>query len=426
MVALPPEVMLRLLGLLAPEDLCRCLAVSPLWRQLADSDSLWRPLAQRRHLRQAHDTDSGVLPLCSWARTYISYMRRLVGNWRTGSFQSYRLEKEDWFCCIASSKDLVAVYYPRAAQVRLYGLEDGLVPVCSMPVSLPGGTAIPDVLVSDSHLVLTKGNAVLVYTASERGFQLRKAIVGTENGLVLTDGDPLPQPSDRRLYVKLVAEDIVWLESDTVYVVDMAANNYRVLDDTFRCLRFDGTRIFTANDVISVFSLAGEKLFQLDIRCVADMWLGEDLLVVLIGCDDQILEVWRVSSRSLLHSRAVTRDPTLCLGKDSIYLLELGEGVFSLSSLDLATGKLAWSYRNVFPRELVLHPDIRLLCERFLFLRPSHTRDENFLLVDSVSGSVLYDSVMPPSLSPPAYIYHLSDETFITAESNIIHIRRYM
>lgn len=49
---LPPEVSLRVLEFLGAVDLCRCLAVSSRWRQLADLDRLWKPFCQQRQLVQ--------------------------------------------------------------------------------------------------------------------------------------------------------------------------------------------------------------------------------------------------------------------------------------------------------------------------------------------------------------------------------------
>lgn len=367
----------------------------------------------------------GDLHLCPWAATYINYMRRLVCNWRSGSFESYQLTKEDWCCCIACCKSIVAVYYPRPSNVRLYSIDNGLVLLATIPVALPNGIAIPDVFINETFVVLSRGNVILVYRIAE-GFSLYKSIVGAEGGISIADNIVPFVENDRRIYVKIVTDEIVWLESEAMFVVDLAANTYRVLPDTFRCLRFDEKQIYAANHVVSVYNLAGDKLYHLEIYNVADMWVEEDYVVVLLGSEEQYLQVWRLSTRTELRSIPVEREPCVCFGPDSLMVLEFGERLLKLSCISIEKNVIHWVYENSFCRELVIHPEVRFLCDKFVFIRPSHTKDENFLLVDSKSGCVLYDSVMPPSLNPPGYIYHLSDESFITAESSTIHIRRYL
>lgn len=353
-------------------------------------------------------------------------MNRLVKNWGNGSFESYQLVKEDWCCCIACSHSIVAVYYPRPSNVRLYSLHSGLKLISSIAVALPNGIAIPDVFIDDNYIVLSRGNVVLIYK-NGGDFTLYKSIVGNEIGLSIADNIIPFVENDRRVYVKIVSDGIVWLESETVYVVDMACDKYKVLSDTFRCLRTDGKRIFAANDVVSIYNLLGDKLFHLNISCVTDIWVSDDIIVVLIGSEIQHLEVWSLRSKARINKIAVEKDPCVSIGPDSdnIFILEISNNIIKLSSICVGSGYINWVYRNKFERDLVIHPEIKIVCDRFVFIRPSHTKDENFLLVDSKSGTVLYDSVMPPSLSPPCYIYHLSDEIFITAESNLIHIRCY-
>lgn len=367
------------------------------------------------------------MPLCCQAETYISYMNRLVRNWRECRFDSFQIPKHDWYCCIAGCRRNIAIYYPRTANVHIYNISTNVDIISDIQVGLPYGMSIPDVFITEYFLVVSKGNVVLIYK-NDTGYSLFKVIVGNEFGLAIASQIFPFVETDKRLYVKVINENTLWVESNTVYVVNIFSDKYIALNDTFRCLRVDGKNIYAANDAVTCYSSKGEKKFSLNIRSVEDMWVKDKLLVVLIGGNNQKLHLWNLRSKSMLSTIQIEKDPSVSISpqSDNLYVLEIINKIYTITCYSTQTGSLVWQYKQQYEREISIHPEIRIVCDRFIFARPSHTSDTNFLLLDSKSGRALYDNMMPPCLLPPCYIYHMSDEFLITAESDRVHIRRYV
>ncbi|XP_014289192.1 uncharacterized protein [Halyomorpha halys] len=424
----PPEICLRIFKLLGPKDLCSCLAVNHQWRNLANTEKYWQLFCDKRVMIQLNEIEeAGEMPLCHHAAAYINYMNRLVRNWKECRFKSSQLPKHDWYCCIAGYKRNIAIYYPRTANVHIFHISKNVDIICDIHVGLPYGISIPDVFINEYFLVVSKGNVVLVYN-NDIGYSLYKVIVGNEFGLTISSHIIPFVETDKRLYVKVINENTLWVESNIVYVVDIISDTYRALNDTFRCLRVDGKYIYAANDVVTCYNLQGDKKFSLSIRCVEDMWVKDELVVVLMGGNSQQLQLWNLKTKSMLSIIQVEKDPCVSISPelDNIYVLEIVDNLYAITCYSTRTSSLIWQYKRQYEREISIHPEIRIICDRFIFARPSHTCDKNFILLDSKSGKVLYDNMMPPCLSPPCYIYHMSDEFLITAESDTVHIRRYV
>ncbi|CAH1394938.1 unnamed protein product [Nezara viridula] len=85
---LPVEIAQNILGLLSPDDLLSCSAVSRIWRRLVDCLVLWRKLCSRR------ENTEPLWALNKWALNY-QLRNQIPISWEKKESMDYRLSPED-------------------------------------------------------------------------------------------------------------------------------------------------------------------------------------------------------------------------------------------------------------------------------------------------------------------------------------------
>ncbi|XP_014283992.1 uncharacterized protein [Halyomorpha halys] len=385
---IPVEIFHYMFSFLNGDEIFPCLGVSKRWRQIVNTDSIWRPLCSKVRIFDPFPDTADILPLCSWARAYFLCRCVPMYNWRYGIFQSLSIQREESeYFRDAWDGHYAAVFYYTLGTINLYSIYEKIQLIQIIKVPLPKKESYDNASISmnDPYIVAARFNVAVVFKRDSM-YSLYKVISVTDTFVF---GNFLKNRN-----VKLgseIAWECLWMKADTVkdtFLVDLKNDRTQFIPGKPHFAFHDDIKLVVAwtKSSVKVLNTRGDVQLSLGRNKIRGLDFDPKFLVLKVEDDIEIINIKTGDSITMITNPE--KEKIEFELSNFLFFLE-GKKKSVLSAISPLDGKKIWSVGGLKGRP----SDLRMIGSKYIFVVPSYST-RNYCLFDR-KGTFIRENHLP-------------------------------
>lgn len=436
---LPLEVSRNIFEYLRVDDLGRCLRVSKHWRAVGNDDVLWKHHCIKYGVAEKPDNPiyEGHL-LCHWALVWKSFAKTSAYRWHCNKYKDLQLIRDDYTSLSLCGRHFTA-YSQNFNNLDIFTVEENSNRVrflASLALYLPRDDERATLSMSGNYIVTAKYNILLVFEKVDNNYDLIKAFAIVFNSIIYADRN-FSEFVNANLNLNTISgiigilDDNVWLTIDIewTFVINIITHEM-VTIFTFENYLIQGNFFTTwSEDEIRIYDKEGNVAISIDnVIGLEEVYANETLVAILRGhpTEESTIEIWDSATGADIFLKKMSGFTWSKLHpkEEVLYTLEAScrHCIYRITSWDVRTGEKLWAFDRTI-EVFVSYLELRVVCDKYLVVWPCSGHEENFYLMDSKTGRVLYETARPPY-----DLHHISDSLWISVsyDHEKLFVRSYV
>lgn len=410
---LPTEILEKIFSYVGARDLWKCLGVCRRWRDVANSDRLWKKHCQAVYIEEAAISNLlDEIPLCSWGTAFYLYYCRPVANWKRGRWSQLELQ-------LKSSEHIQLwsglegyIYYYELGRVCVYKVtEDNTIDLIEQLnveiLNQDTSHIYPSIVTNSDYLAVCNCNIIIIFKKIEGHYRYSHCLSSSLDEVFFTIDH---HNFDFYIMSNFSKESMIKVKhflGHTVWLYNHVMRSFLVFDLVKNEIKFqlDYRNLITRPKIPLLVSLHAKKVEVYDRKCevvltieetcISSICFNSETLVAnklsfRAGTTARNLQSWDIrTGRELAFMPEVkASDIHLHPISSQMIVLQIENGHYSISCVCARTANVHWQLTDPCCQH-TWFPELKIVMYEFVLIWPSYNDNDKYSLYELKSGTLI-------------------------------------